>query len=67
MGGTRQHGPTGRVGARWREATQGDWPAGPLPVHDARRFPDRADQAYDVCIVGTGAAGATAAGGVSAL
>jgi choline dehydrogenase-like flavoprotein/threonine dehydrogenase-like Zn-dependent dehydrogenase len=61
MGGTRQHGPTGRVGARWREVTHGDWPAGPLPVHDARRFPDGADLAYDVCIVGTGAAGATAA------
>jgi choline dehydrogenase-like flavoprotein/threonine dehydrogenase-like Zn-dependent dehydrogenase len=40
---------------------QGDWPAGPLPVHDARRFPDGAQLDYDVCIVGTGAAGATAA------
>ena len=61
MVGAAEPGPAGRAGRRWQEMSQGDWPAGPLPVHDARRFPDGAVLDYDVCIVGTGAAGATAA------
>jgi 2-desacetyl-2-hydroxyethyl bacteriochlorophyllide A dehydrogenase len=39
----------------------GAWPRGPLPVHDARSVPDGTVLEYDVCVVGTGAAGATAA------
>ena len=61
MGGTAQPRPPGRTGTGWRALTDGEWPAGPLPVHDARRFPDGAVLDYDVCIVGTGAAGTTAA------
>ena len=61
MGGTAQPRPPGRAGTGWRALTDGEWPAGPLPVHDARRFPDGAVLDYDVCIVGTGAAGTTAA------
>ncbi|HET9610068.1 MAG TPA: GMC oxidoreductase [Acidimicrobiales bacterium] len=60
MDGAR-NGTRSRVAGGLREVTGGAWPAGPLPVHDARRFPDGAVLDYDVCIVGTGAAGATAA------
>jgi choline dehydrogenase-like flavoprotein/threonine dehydrogenase-like Zn-dependent dehydrogenase len=59
--GAWHRGPAGRVGPRWQGMARGEWPAGPLPVHDARRFPDGAVLDYDVCIVGTGAAGASAA------
>ncbi|HKY68238.1 MAG TPA: GMC family oxidoreductase N-terminal domain-containing protein, partial [Acidimicrobiales bacterium] len=34
-------------------------------MHDARRVPDGADLSYDVCVVGTGAAGASAALGLA--
>ncbi|HEX6569707.1 MAG TPA: FAD-dependent oxidoreductase, partial [Acidimicrobiales bacterium] len=60
MVGTRQ-GTRSRLTGAWLDAAAGGWPAGPLPVHDARRFPDGVVLDYDVCIVGTGAAGATAA------
>ena len=61
-GGTAEPGPVGPCRrALAARCHSGDWPAGPLPVHDARRFPDGAELDYDVCIVGTGAAGATAA------
>ena len=60
MDGARNGTPSRVVGAL-RGVTGGAWAAGPLPVHDARRFPDGAVLDYDVCIVGTGAAGATAA------
>ncbi|MDX2379941.1 MAG: FAD-dependent oxidoreductase [Acidimicrobiia bacterium] len=38
-----------------------EWSRHRLPVHDARRIPDAALLEYDVCIVGSGAAGCTAA------
>jgi choline dehydrogenase-like flavoprotein len=49
------------IGRGLLEAASAPWPSGPLPMHDARRFPHDAVLDYDVCIVGTGAAGTTAA------
>jgi 2-desacetyl-2-hydroxyethyl bacteriochlorophyllide A dehydrogenase len=60
MGGTG-HSRRPRSTAAWLDVAAGTWPQGPLPVHDARRFPDGAVLEYDVCIVGTGAGGVTAA------
>jgi 2-desacetyl-2-hydroxyethyl bacteriochlorophyllide A dehydrogenase len=51
MGGTRRLDGLGEAGA---------WPRGPLPVHDARSVPDGTVLDYDLCVVGTGAAGVTA-------
>src|SRR5687768_9919077 len=63
MGGTAENRHPGRAfgRSRWDEVAHGEWPAGRLPVHDARRLPDGATLEYDVVIVGTGAAGTTAA------
>ncbi len=47
--------------AVWLDEVTTGGPAGPAPVHDARRIPDGTVLHYDVCIVGTGAAGATTA------
>jgi choline dehydrogenase-like flavoprotein/threonine dehydrogenase-like Zn-dependent dehydrogenase len=47
--------------AAWLDAVTTGRAGGPAPVHDARRLPDGTVLDYDVCIVGSGAAGATAA------
>jgi choline dehydrogenase-like flavoprotein/threonine dehydrogenase-like Zn-dependent dehydrogenase len=47
--------------AAWLGAVTSGRVGGPAPVHDARRLPDGTVLDYDVCIVGSGAAGATAA------
>jgi 2-desacetyl-2-hydroxyethyl bacteriochlorophyllide A dehydrogenase len=52
----------GRLFTEARASIQRDaWSEQRLPIHDARNVPDGSVLDYDVCIVGTGAAGCTAA------